>query len=226
MSNSRLHPQSGGHIWNHISNLVLYLETAIYDFQWQKLSHLWTNGRPWQFLYSHMSISESNTQLGLFPMPPLRCVQCCPSGSKQPLVHHRLWTDGHMGQSFELDTQKTRTDWFWTNQLQIIFPLGKHKRTHFPVEWATIQRAIFRSHILPESTAPLSVCVWGVGATSITHNPCVWCGIMTHVLPAFDPEFWSQVDTWLLPFVQDRGQQMQFHKQNCWTKKQHRAELV
>lgn len=150
-------------------------------------SHLWAAGC--RGLYAAAQCRHLKSALDfVFPAPPLRCIRCCSTEGKQPLVHHELWTGGHMGRSFQSDTQKARSDWFWTNLLQIIFPLGKHKRTHFPLEWATMQRAIFRSHILP---------VWG-GAERLSyiHEHRVWCGTMTRGLlesDLFTPEFWSHL---------------------------------
>lgn len=113
-------------------------------------------------IFSHIQAGPvcqptESTSDWVFSVLLLQHVQCCLSEGKQPLVHH-------MGGPFETDTQRARTDWFCTNQLQIIFPLEKYKRTHFPLEWATIQRAIFRSH---------SSSVWGTGSWASNTSPCL-----------------------------------------------------
>lgn len=79
--------------------------------------------------------------------------------------------------SFESDTQRPGRTGSGPINNKSSSLLGAHKRSHFPVGWATMQRAVFRSDILPESTASLRA----------IHARSLLVVEWRHSLPAFDP---------------------------------------
>lgn len=163
------------------------------NFRCQKSPITSTNDRPRRFLCGHtISPSEINTWLGVSDAssemrPALPQWEQTAISSPQALnwrSHGLILSDGYTkGPDWLVLEQST------TNHL----PIGQTQKDPFPTGMSNnTESNIQVTH--PARERSFSVC-GGAGAPSFAHNPCVWCGIMTHVLLVFDPEFWSQVNT-------------------------------